>query len=371
MRVDVSQTNLRSVDDRFAFVDLYEVAKNLSALPYSMCVSEPLKKDCEYRGYSFAMRLRPFETKDAYKLSDDVYVYRMNRYVLKVRYHEYTINCNKGYYKVRSSHRRTRLVKKNEFAAGPYLAMVFATKPDDPKIFIEDIMSQQDPLYSKLDKDSDVGHEIQETELITQLFNKRVIDTSISRVDLISRLTANVDEIRGNVKDVYLNIVHNCDRYCAISTLGRFGTVPFRAIEGDSLRCARALIELPYSETYETTVFPSSLNESKGIPYSHSYHHAYRSGFYRSYVERNSFTVALYKAIPQLVGARNLNVHERTEHAEHAVTVVMCIVPAVICSAIVAYVVRSDSKFAQSVRNMFARMKQTMHGMERVSGSNE
>ena len=375
MPVNISKTNLRLVDERHSYVDLYEVEKSEYDLPYAMCLREPLEQDCEYHGYSFAMRLYPFseQAHDDTVMSHDEFLHRMHTNILRVRYHEYIIGCRQGYYSVKSSKRRIRFVKINEFAAGPYFAMLFATKPDEPLIFIEDVMAQLDPLYSSMDSKTSNTYEGSDTQFIMRLFRQRVMQASTSRVAFISPTTTDVDEIKRNVRDIYLNIVHDCNRYCAISSLGRFGTVPFTAIKQDGLRCARALIELPYSETYET-VFYSTLNKSKGRPHQHRYNHAYQDGYYRSYAQDSSLSVnqqTLYELVPQLAkmhhDADMRQIDDIDASTSTVAIVIGCVLPAVVGSAMVAYVVRSNSKLAQNVRNKLASIIQTIRGMQRVN----
>ena len=395
MPVDISKTNLRSLGASRDFNDLYEVEKSEYDLPYATCLKEPLKLDCEYRGYSFYIQIYP-DVPDEQYVSDDMFKestilsrYESGTVALQVEYYNYTIGCEQGHYEVKTSEKRQRTVKMGEFAAGPYFAMLFATKTYKPTIFIEDVMAQLDPLYSSMDyaeplRAGPVGAILKKSQIFTlRLFKRRVMQANPSSVQFIAydMLGApNTYEGRRHVRSVYLNILHDCDRYCAVSMLGRFHHMPFDRIERDGLRCARDLIEVPHSETYATT-HNSRIKGSKGRPHNDKLYNKYEDLYrkYHTYAKEDDIHVLresgqeLYSAMPDLLEARGMK-GAHIGHADaddtgyHTTAIVMgCTLPVIVGGAMVAYVMRSNSTLAHGVRNAISSVISTMRGMRRVN----
>ena len=370
MPVNISKTNLPPIDERFSYVDLYEVAKDPYQLPYKKCLRKPLRPEQEYLGYAFSIRIHPNnEHRKKYEVPGNE-THAPVTDAMRVKYYQYKLGREEREhrieYKLRRSRRRERFVRSDELAAAPSSALLASIKASETGITIDSVMGHDDMLYSSYDMQRE--HRVGDEALSQYIFNHfqhLLAQLDPKRVGLYTRKTTDVEKIKKGIVNVYLNIVHDCDRYCAISSLGRFGFVPLREIEKDGLRCVRALLEKSEVDTYKSRLY-SVLNKSKGIPYEGG--RLYPDMYYAPYVahmqdqtfgEEEAHLVRL----PRPTGAMDSGKAD-TSHA--AVVVIGCVLPAVVMGTAVAYIVRSSSKFAQSVRNKISNMTYAFRGMQRV-----
>ena len=354
MPVDILDTNLHEIHTS-NYNDFYKVRRDKNDLPYGLCLREPLKHNCEYRGCALDIQLYPDMVnmvKDRCLTDEDMFeegavLEEKNgnkTIVLQVEYYEYMINCTQGqqrHYRAELSEKKQRAVKLEEFAYGPYSAIVFATKLDTQIVLIEDITRLLNPLYSTLDSALDTRDL---SKYMLNLFRQGVAQADPNAVEFIINNTYNVTNIREMkycVRSVYLNIVHDCDEYCATSALGEFHT-QFDRIERDGLRCVRDLL---YGHNY-------TYAEDGGAHTQETYSAANTTIIVMPRVGENTTTLPLNN-----VGA----------HSHVLAATVGCVLPAVVGSAMVAYVMRSNDKFAQRVRNIVADVVGAMRGMRRVS----
>ena len=339
-------------------IDLYEVAKHHYTLPYSKCLSKPLKVEHGYVGYAFSIRLHPKKLwRKAFEIpGNETHVTIKD--VMHVKYFQYKLGREdkgrKVRYKLKRLHRRERFVRTDEQAVGPSNALLVAVKASKTHIVIEDVMRLSDKLYSKYDSRAvaKVGQKPL-SQYTLDHFQHLLEELDDKRVELYVRRTTCVEKAKKLIRTAYLNIVHDCDRYCAISGLGRFGFVPFRQIKRDGLRCVRALLEKSDVDTYKSRLY-SVLNESKGIPYEGE-----RLYNVQQYVGNMQSSVLTKEA--------QLTVHnETTDSTGTVVAVVSCVLlPTIIGSVVVAYIARS-SKFAQTVRNKLSGITHLFNGAQRI-----
>ena len=381
-------TELPDIESGLGSVDLYEVEKSEYDLPYAMCLREPLKSECEYLGYAFSFHL--LSEVDTSGVEFEKLNYRTSSYtaskVLEVQYYKYKVSCSRGYHAIDDTTYLRRTVYNNEFAAGPYFALMFTPKPEEPAICISDIMSQPDLLYSALDVTlSEAGQELlQPAKLALNYFRSQTILADIQTLGVslpgMSSIAAMghkvymhddlINTILNTTKDAYLNIVHDCNRYCAISSVGLSPSAGrlFPVVEHDGLRCVHALLTLSDSETYKDERM-SMLRESKGLPHK-------RRGTKRdincgAYAARARASLSSMNKTTLLDAVRQLSVmqHNEADALHNDVSpalIVGCVLPAIVGSAIV-YVMRSNSKIAQGIRNTASSVISTMRGMKRVS----
>ena len=353
MPADILQNNLHDSDIRGGHVDLYEVEKS-DTIPYSYCLRKQLSIDVKYHGYSFAMKLHPdIITMPLH--SDKLRgkrVHKKQKDVMSVTYHEYEITCNNEQCNIQVLRLRNRVIANNEIAWGPFFAFLFATKFPKPMVCIEDVISYRDPLYTHLDINATLVDDqlmLSDVRGMIDLFKHHALRANPNIVGLYSKYTTDIDAIKKTAKDAYLNIVHDCDRYCAVSTIGVISEVPFTTIEYDGMRCVKALKELPYSETYKSSR-NSHLVKSKGSPYAHD-------------------SVYIIPQIDKMYYAMHGNTTQHSNNTLSSTVVIVsaCVLPALIVGSTVTYIAQSSSKFAQSIRNKIAAMTHTTGGMQRVN----
>ena len=362
---DIINNNLPNADNRKSYIDLYELDKS-DYMPYSQCLKKPLKPDCEYRGYVFDMQLHPDVLQCPIDLSDAKPARSEDQGIMRVKYYEYKLSCEDKSHHAELLKMRKRMVLQREFAAGPHSALVFSTKPKAPFTIIEDIMGMQaDPLYSTMDSPNNtVG------SLFIHTFRYRALQINPNMVYLFSKYTTDVDAIKKTAKDAYLNIVHDCDRYCVISSVGVLNTISFETIKQDGFLCASALKELPYSKTYKSP-YNSILSVSKGDPHNRGdirpYERTYNTYIQNTHINVNETVLQnVQTRLEQLRHTNSDNVKHEDASTIYAIPLISCMVPLFVGGSAVAYVARSSSKFAQSVRNKLVSITQTMRGIRRI-----
>ena len=367
MPAKIESTSLRFIEKDYKYADLYEIEKDNDHLPYKACLRKPLKPNCEYIGHAFTMHVYHNIDYDEFKIpnnvSDDTHVPGQD--LVHVKYHKYKINCSNDYYKPVYVKQRERFVRRNEFAAGPYFALMVLPKPVRPLTLLEDIMMEEDPLYSTMDtKRALVGRQITlpETEFAFSYFTFQKLAADPNVVRLAMKKMLNSTE-RMKSQDAYLNIVHDCDRYCTISSIGTlFDDMTFRKVKKDGLRCVRALIELPYSETYRSP--HSVLNDTKGDP--HNDRISLAQPYYALMKQYNTL-LANDPSMLQISATHD----DQASGTNYTVIAIGCIVPVLIGGAVMAYIARASNGVAQRIRNKIASITQMTHGMRRVNTSDE
>ena len=373
MPADILQNSLQNVDARSGHVDLYEITRR-DTMPYSECLNKHLNTGHKYRGYAFTIHINPAILPIPSILSAEKAEMMRKKHpdMMRVTCHEYVVNCREERCRIRTLRVRSRTVMYNEIAVGPIYALVFSTKTEWPVWSVENIdnvMSYEDVLYSERDMNISLAKTqpfSAEMKGMITLFKYRALRANPNIVGLYSKYTRNINAIKKTARDAYLNIVHDCDRYCAVSTIGVIDRIPFATLEQDGIRCMQALKELPYSETYKST-YGSLLRVSKGFPHAHE---DVRMPDYdiEDYIREHSPSSIMYNELLHLPERNSMMIYKKdADTSTSTVAIVIgCVLPAVVGSAMVAYVVRSNSKLAQSVRNVFLSITQTMRGMQRV-----
>ena len=382
-----ANTNLPELSGRIGYVDLYAVDKTETKMPYKECVRKPLKQDCEYIGHAFSMQLYNDVLDGVFEYNHPVYPFKLhnvpNPEVMQVKYYKYKIGCRESgryryHYSVLESQERDRIVDRDEFAAGPFFALMLSTKPERILVQLKDLMEQDDLLYSDIDslyKPSAAKLALHYFDIQKPLMNPRKVRLQF---DAETALLPS-GERRDRINSSYINVVHDCNHYCVLSSAGTTGHTPFSDVRQDGLLCAHSILEVSQSNicgiAYHLSQPPRGYDKYFKLAQEFKHPTALAQTQEEKKDSRSAYIseAELYAAIPQLAILHQQNTtktvaisHDSDTGSTLAIAVVGCILPTLIGGAAVAYIVRSSSRFAQSIRTKITSITQTMRGMQQV-----